>query len=264
MRSRFTDLLKKTANRFNVGITSYGHLQELEQHEKQSLGLRKVLLFGGEHTVPLLGYLDSSKAQLSQDLFVLSQVGMKTGGFFVEFGATDGVTLSNTYLLESEFQWNGILAEPAAYWHGALKSSRKCVIETNCVWRKSDEVLTFNEVSSVKELSTIQSYSSADFHAEARKKRRCYTVKTISLSDLLDKSAAPKVIDYLSIDTEGSEYEILSAFNFEKYQFRVITCEHNFAPQRDLILALLSRHGYQRKFEQCSEFDDWYVQPSLI
>ncbi len=89
-------------------------------------------------------------------------------------------------------------------------------------------------------------------------------MKTISLSDLLDKYAAPRIVDYLSIDTEGSEYEILNGFNFEKYQFRVITCEHNFAPQRDSIFALLSRHGYQRKFEQWSEFDDWYVQPSLI
>ena len=247
-----------------MGITSYGHFQELEQHEKLSQGLRRVLVFGGEHTVPLLNYLDSSKAQLSQDLFVLSQVGLKTEGFFIEFGATNGMTLSNTYLLESRFQWNGILAEPAKYWHGALRNNRKCKIETDCVWRKSNEVLTFNEASSMKELSTIESHSAGDFHAESRKKGRRYTVKTISLSDLLDKYAAPRIVDYLSIDTEGSEYEILNGFNFEKYQFRVITCEHNFAPQRDSIFALLSRHGYQRKFERCSEFDDWYVQPSLI
>jgi len=52
-------------------------------------------------------------------------------------------------------------------------------------------------------------------------------VKTISLEDLLGKYDAPSVIDYLSIDIEGSEFEILSSFNFEKYKFKIITGENN-------------------------------------
>ena len=50
------------------------------------------------------------------------------------------------------------------------------------------------------------------------KKGKKYRIKTISLEDLLLKYNAPVVIDYLSMDTEGSEYEILSAFNFDKYK----------------------------------------------
>lgn len=42
----------------------------------------------------------------------------------------------------------------------------------------------------------------------------------------------PKIIDYLSIDTEGSEFDILSNFNFKEFKFRIITCEHNFGPNR--------------------------------
>jgi hypothetical protein len=67
------------------------------------------------------------------------------------------------------------------------------------------------------------------------------------------------VIDYLSIDTEGSEYEILANFDFSKHRFRVITCEHNYTQERDKIHTLLTEKGYLRKFEDVSQFDDWYV-----
>ncbi len=82
---------------------------------------------------------------------------------------------------------------------------------------------------------------------------------TISLNDLLEKFDAPKNIDYLSIDTEGSEYAILESFDFERRRFSVITCEHNFTPEREKIYELLTRKGYERKYESLSQFDDWYV-----
>ena len=98
------------------------------------------------------------------------------------------------------------------------------------------------DVSS-RELSTIDSFSSSDMHSQMRKQGRKYQVKTISLEDLLDKYDAPSVIDYLSIDTEGSEFEILSSFNFEKYKFKIITCEHNFTSNREKIYDLLTEKG---------------------
>ena len=76
-----------------------------------------------------------------------------------------------------------------------------------------NKILTFNEVG---ELATIDDFSNSDLHAKARVNGKKYKVKTISLEDLLDKYNAPKIIDYLSIDTEGSELDILSSFNFEK------------------------------------------------
>jgi FkbM family methyltransferase len=200
----------------------------------------------------------SSKAQLKQDIFVLSELDCKTGGYFVEFGATNGVDLSNTYLLETKFGWTGILAEPAKIWAEDLVKNRKCHIDYDCVWSKSGEVLEFNEVNAA-ELSTIDTFSSVDEHATTRTSGTKYPVNTISLLDLLKKYNAPRVIDYLSIDTEGSEFEILSAFDFDAYQFRVITCEHNYTPMREKIYDLLMSKGYTRKFPNLSRFDDWYV-----
>jgi FkbM family methyltransferase len=214
------------------------------------------------HFASLVRYLEKSKAQGRQDLFVLQQLDFKSNGYFVEFGATNGLDISNTYLLESEFGWKGILAEPAKCWHADLLRNRRAQIELNCVWKDTGSILTFNEVDN-SDLSTISAYNEADFWREARRSGRTYDVETISLNDLLTKYEAPRQIDYLSIDTEGSEFEILSAFNFEKYAFSVITCEHNFTPAREKIYSLLTKHGYIRKFENLSKYDDWYIKSEM-
>jgi len=100
-----------------------------------------------------------------------------------------------------------------------------------------------------------------DGHAKSRNSAsNKYEVETISLEDMLEKHNAPKEIDYLSIDTEGSEFEILNSFNFDKYKIKVITCEHNFTPIRQQIYSFLSKKGYERKYSDFSMFDDWYVK----
>lgn len=213
--------------------------------------------------VDFIGSLPFSKSQLRQDLFALSESGFKRGGFFVEFGATNGVTLSNSHLLETRFGWQGILAEPARLWHAALARNRSAKIETDCVWTTTGETVLFNEVGDEGfggALSTINSFSEVDMHRDARSAGKKYEVKTISLVDLLKKYAAPKQIDYLSIDTEGSEFEILNAFDFDQFDIKVITCEHNHTPMRQKIFDMLTSKGYERKLTDFSQFDDWYVR----
>ncbi len=261
MRRVLKVLAQKVFKRCGIGITSYSRLEQLITDAKRASAddVGVLLELPEQHSLRFLKLMSCSKAQLRQDLFVLSELDFKTNGFFVEFGATNGIELSNTYLLEKDFGWTGILAEPAKRWHDDLKRNRTSCIETSCVWRDSKSSLTFNEVD-VGELSTISSYSSSDHHHKMRRYGRTYQVETISLEHLLEKHEAPEEIDYLSIDTEGSEYDILSSFSFDRYSFKIITCEHNFGPQRERICSLLSKNGYMRKFEGISQFDDWYVK----
>lgn len=208
--------------------------------------------------------LNYSKAQLRQDLFVLSQLNWKKGGFFVEFGATDGLELSNTYLLECKFSWRGILAEPAKFWHSALRNNRTASIDERCVWTSSGSSISFHE-SEVATLSTIGGFSEVeDGHAMRRRNGITYPVMTVSLLDLLEQHNAPRLIEYLSIDTEGSELGILEAFDFSRYEIAIISCEHNFQPAREAIFQVLSKHGFERRFDLVSQFDDWYVNPSVV
>lgn len=66
----------------------------------------------------------------------------------------------------------------------------------------------------------------------------------------------------MSIDTEGSEFDILDAFDFQKWRVGTFCIEHNYAPQRAQIHDLLTRQGYQRVLPEISRFDDWYVAGS--
>ena len=206
-------------------------------------------------------WLEQSKAQLHQDIFVLSEVDFKKEGYFVEFGATNGHDLSNTHLLETQFNWQGIVAEPAKSWHQDLKNNRDCHIETDCVWRETGKSLLFNEVDD-GELSTLDEFTKSDHFSKKRKKGTTYSVTTISLNDMLEKYNAPREIDYLSVDTEGSEYEILSHFDFDSYNIKVITVEHNYTETRAKVHKLLTQHGYVRKYLGFSKWDDWYIKVS--
>ena len=87
-----------------------------------------------------------------------------------------------------------------------------------------------------------------------------YQVETVCLKDLLDFHKAPKHIEFLSIDTEGSEFEILNGFDFQSYTFGAICVEHNFGPTQEPINSLLTKNGYVQIHSDLSEFDDWYIQ----
>jgi len=216
----------------------------------------------GKETTDLLNFIIKnqihSNSQLFQDLFILSQSNEKKYGYFVEFGAADGLIFSNTLLLEKKYKWTGIIAEPGIIWHEELLKNRNCIIDKRCVWNKNGEYLTFNQTA-VPEFSTIDIFSQIDYNENLRNDFLSYNVETITLESLLSNANAPSVIDYLSIDTEGSEFEILSCFNFERYRFNFITVEHNFTFMREKIYTLLLSKGYKRVFEEVSFFDDWYV-----
>ena len=233
--------------------------EELQSLIQQSKDFQFISHLVGEGLDRAIRWLPQSKAQLRQDLLALWYNGFRKNGYFVDFGASDGVQWSNTFLLEKEFQWEGILGEPARRYYQSLRKVRNCHIETNCIWSQTGETLQFNETK-IGYYSTIEQFSSFDNHGEHRKDGKRYAVQSISLLDLLVKYNAPTHIDYLSLDTEGSEYEILSSFDFSRYSFTLITCEHNYTDNREKIHALLSKHGYKRIMKEVSQFDDWYIR----
>lgn len=199
-------------------------------------------------------------SQNNQDMLVLFLLG-ESPGYFVEFGATDGISCSNTLLLE-ELGWSGIIAEPSDIFHERLFRNRKCHIDASCVSNVTGDTVVFYEVGD-SGLSSMEKYASNDMWSLARQDHIKKEVETITLKDLLDKYNAPNIVDYLSIDTEGAEFDILNAYDFSRH-FKVITVEHNHTQMKDDIHELLSNHGYIQIFSDLSDWDNWYIHLESI
>jgi FkbM family methyltransferase len=212
--------------------------------------------------LPMAHAMKNSKSQLSQDVMAVALSSFAKTGFFVEIGACDGQLYSNTHMLEKEFGWRGIVAEPGITWHEDLKKFRSCSIDLRAVSSVSGDKVLFTETMDAT-LSSFGRLLNLDHMAEFRLPKCTYEVETISLNDLLNLNNAPNSIDYLSLDTEGSEFDILSTFNFDEYSFTLITVEHNYTRNEKLINELLELNGYVRIFRDESLFDAWYVKKSI-
>jgi FkbM family methyltransferase len=176
--------------------------------------------------------------------------------FFLEFGACDGITASNTYYFEKYRKSKGILLEPNKFYHKNILLNRKrSKIYFQCVDINSAKKKEFFEHKISSHSSVVRPYF--------ENYKRSYFVETISLNDLLSKNNI-KFIDFLSIDTEGSEYDLLNSLNFKQYKILTICVEHNFnLKKRKNIFNLLSKYNYKRVFEDFSAYDDFYCTNNI-
>ncbi len=210
------------------------------------------------------------KSQLYQDVFASFIVGDKFDKTFLEFGATDGFELSNSYMLENSEGWIGVLSEPSPQWHSALKKNRNSTkIITKCIWSHSKKKLDFF-MSDQGVFSTINDFVESDKNSmpantlERKKSGKIISVDTISLNDVIIEEFDNKSPSYISIDTEGSEYEILRSFNLDTYRPKVFTIEHNFTNYQDQIDDLMKLNNYVRIFRNLTAFDAWYVAEEIL
>ena len=210
------------------------------------------------------------KSQIYQDIFASCIIEDKFDKTFLEFGATDGLNLSNSYMLESSLGWEGILFEPSPQWHHSLKKNRKKTkIVTKCIWSETGKTLDFF-MSERGELSTLNDYVDSDMdslpgNTNLRKKAgKIIPVETISLNDVIKIYFKNKTPSYISVDTEGTEYEILKSFDFNYYRPKVFTIEHNFTNLQIKIDNLMKSNKYERIFKDLTVFDAWYVSEETL
>jgi hypothetical protein len=203
-----------------------------------------------------------SHSQIGQDLRVVKFYNNKECGFFIEIGASDGIQISNTYLLETNYGWKGICCEPIpSRFEKLVKNRPNSICYNEAVYNQSGLTVTFDIANESDLLSGISEHIDAH-KPDVDKNKTSIQVQTVSLLDILDKSNAPSFIEYMSLDTEGTELEILKNLDFEKYTFGLIDIEHNYIePRRTEIKNLLLSKGYIYMGE--NEFDDMYKHNSV-
>jgi len=202
--------------------------------------------------------MSNYKSQIGQDKYISEHIfNNKRNGFFIELGATDGIEFSNTYYFEKELDWNGLVIEPNPNYKEQLDKNRSCYKAYELVYSKQGLNKNFSIIN-YPELSGINNYLG---NIGKGKVTENINLKTITLTELLDNINAPKYIDYLSLDTEGTELEILKGLDMKKYKIRYIRVEHNYGPLRGEIQNyLLSRNYF---YSRWNKFDDEYIHNDL-
>jgi len=189
-------------------------------------------------------------SQLGQDKWVLGVVFPGVGdGWFVDVGAGDAVAGSNTMALE-EAGWRGVCIDPfpTGDW-----SVRRATLLDEVVSSRAGERVSFRAAGT---LGGIDRH--LGLWREQTSEAPLVELQTTTLAEVLERVHAPPFLHYLSLDTEGSEYEVLLGFPFERHRVGALTVEHNGEqPKRDRIRQLLESHGYRLEREQVVE--DWYV-----
>lgn len=197
-----------------------------------------------------------SSSRLGQDIWALERLRYKRGGYFVDVGAMDGMLASNTLMLERDFGWTGLCAEPNPDFFRQLRQNRKCKVLDACIGSRTGDDVAFILADENSGIAGQAETADSGFRFRSLEAAgKVVPVNTQSLNDFLTSNAAPREIDFLSLDTGGNEFEILSTFPFPSWRVRLVAVGNNSALQTETIRELLFDNGY---VQSDSQWDGWY------
>jgi FkbM family methyltransferase len=205
-------------------------------------------------------------SQIGQDKFIDEFFEKKEGLTFLDIGAHDGVSISNTFFLEKERNWNGICIEAQPSEFEKLKSNRKCVCVNVAVSNYNGETDFIYVEGYANMLSGISDDYNFSHKHRIENEVRAYggSINTIkvpvkTLQSILDEHNTHN-IDFCSIDTEGSEFNIIKSIDFDKTEIKVFIIENNYGEKN--IENFLIEKGYV--LYKKIEWDDVFVKQKYI
>lgn len=237
-----------------VNIMHIGRIQILQIISGDTMRrlTRSLVAMVAVHLYTLNAFTDEIQfySQYQQDQYVYENFFKdKKNGVFVDIGAHDGVTLSNTYFFEKNMDWTGVCVEPNPEVYESLKNNRKCLCVQGCIYDKKDSA-PFLKISGWAEMLSgiVENYDPKhvkriQWEIELNGgESEVIDVKCYNLTDLLLENDI-RHVDYLSIDTEGGELGILQSIDFSQIDIDVIEVENNYqTPFSELLEPL----GYEK------------------
>ena len=184
-----------------------------------------------------------------QDIYIAGLLGRPDHGTFVDIGANDGMTISNTLYFEKELGWNGLAIEPIPGAYEKLKSNRSCRTLNACISDR-EGTAEFLEVEGRAQMLSglVTKYDKQHLRRINRSiKRLGGSIKKTEVECMRIGTALSRFkinrIDFLSLDTEGGELDILRDIDFNAVPVRAISVENNYFTFA--IRDYLSTHGFK-------------------
>lgn len=190
-------------------------------------------IFNFKVPVILKKILKKSHARNELDLKLKKYLNF-SGGFFIELGAHDGITQSNTFYYEKKYNWKGILIEPVPKLFNYCKkyrSNKNLYFCNACVsfdFNKDKVKLIYSNLMTTAVDLTSDDYRKkhlADPELNFFERNNYFYANARTLNSILKESKAPNIIDFFSLDVEGAEFDVLNGIDFSIYNFKYIIIE---------------------------------------
>ena len=177
------------------------------------------------------------------------------GGIFLEAGANDGIRQSNTFYLEKKMGWKGILVEPIPELARECKRNRKASEIYQVALTTEENSGRFITLMDVDLMSTVAQSENLEARLASAEElqgitRKEYEVATKSLSQVIDQSSY-HTVDFMSIDVEGYELEVLAGLNLDRHCPQLLLVETSKIEEVEELLlthmtkiSQLSHHDY--------------------
>ena len=190
--------------------------------------------------------------------FVIHYFQSAKNGVFVDVGAYDGITWSNSLPLEKYFGWRGLAIEPIGSMVEVIQKNRSAIIFPGCAWSYEGEI-DFQEVEGYAQMLSGVPDAFVKEHSDRIKgdieshggRTFIRKVKCAPLSKLLAVLGV-KHVDYMSIDVECGELEVLKGFDWENHTVTLISMEANDYNTNEAEKFLLEK-GYKKLTKVCND-----------
>lgn len=268
---RYWNIMKKyyqfninTNNLNNVISTFFNNINDQNIIKRDIESLINHVNIHSEHynKFPLKFY-----SQIEQDKYYVENIiKYKQNGVFLEIGGYDGITGSNTYFLEKNLNWKGIIVECNPTLVKKCREARTSFVCDKALYEKDNSQLIFtipegDEIIGGKEqlggIKNLLKAESLKVFQKSYKKSKDITVQTISINTLLESHKIYN-IDYVSLDVEGAELSILKTWDFNKHKVKFLTVEHgNVTHYQNAINKELVKKGFI--LHRNNKWDDEYI-----
>jgi len=176
----------------------------------------------------------SSLSDRGQDKWIIDTFNLKRkdyNGFFLEIGGGDGFCNSNTFILEQYYNWNGILIEPNPVLYKKLITNRPSTTAFNALIYDENKKINFKIDGELSQI--LNNIDAKEGH------KQVISINSMRLDELLNECNAPKMIDFFSLDVEGSEEKVLTQNVLNKYKFLSLCIER---PSYNLHMKLIENN----------------------